>query len=238
MNKFAVFDIDGTLIRWQLFHTVVNRLAKAGCLGSEASKIIKQDMMTWKTRQNNDAFHDYEHQLVKIYHQQLTNIKLTIFDKIIDEVFEEYKDQTYIYTKNLAKALKDEGYKLFIVSGSQVELVIKIARYYGFDDYVGMEYQRGEKNFTGKIITNSIDKELALKNLITKHNVITKGSLAIGDTKSDIPMLRLVDQPIAFNPNQILYDEAIKNSWQIVVERKNVTYQLRQINGQYVLGKF
>src|SRR3546814_11785501 len=28
MKKFAVFDIDGTLIRWQLYHAVVETVAK------------------------------------------------------------------------------------------------------------------------------------------------------------------------------------------------------------------
>jgi phosphoserine phosphatase len=32
-KRFAVFDLDGTLVRWQLYHALVDRLAKKGYLG-------------------------------------------------------------------------------------------------------------------------------------------------------------------------------------------------------------
>lgn len=230
-----MFDIDGTLIRWQLYHTVVNRLAKSGSLGNDAQKIIKQGIMAWKTRQHNDSFKEYEHQLVEIYHQQLSNINLEVFDKIIDDVFIEYKDQTYTYTKNLVSKLKDQGYMLFIVSGSHIELVSKIAKYYGFDDWIGMQYERSKNGFTGKVLANSLDKDWALKELIARNKVSTKNSLAIGDTKGDIPMLKLVENPIAFNPNQVLFTEATKNGWKIVVERKSLIYELVYQDNRYYL---
>lgn len=235
MERFAVFDIDGTLIRWQLYHVVVHRLAKEGYLGKDAQKIIKQGLSSWKDRQHDNSFKDYEHQLVKLYEQKLPNIKLDVFDKIIDNIFEEYKDQTYLYTRNLITKLKNQNYKLFIVSGSHIELIDKIGKYYGFDDWVGMQYERSKKGFTGKILTNSLDKNWALKELITRNNVSIKNSIAIGDTKGDIPMLRLVDEAIAFNPNQALYDEATKNGWKIVVERKNMIYELTKQGSQYYL---
>jgi phosphoserine phosphatase len=39
-------------------------------------------------------------------------------------------------------------------------------------------------------------------------------------------MLEAVENPIAFNPNQTLYNHAKKRGWEIVVERKDVIYEL------------
>ena len=50
-------------------------------------------------------------------------------------------------------------------------------------------------------------------------------------------MLEAVKHPIAFNPDQKLYDIAVKQGWQIVIERKNVIYTLeKKQDGLYVLA--
>lgn len=236
MEKFAVFDIDGTLIRWQLYHAVVNRLAKAGALNNDAQDELKRTMMSWKRREDEDAFKNYQSKLVQLYEQSLSNIKTSVFDKLVSEVINEYKDQTYTYTRNLIHQLKSKGYKLFIISGSHQELVEQIGKYYNFDDYVGAKYLRHGENFTGEYSIPSFNKAKSLKQLIDKHKVTTKHSIGIGDTKSDISMLELVDQPIAFNPDKQLFKVAKEKGWQIVVERKNVIYKLNKKNETYILG--
>jgi phosphoserine phosphatase len=50
--------------------------------------------------------------------------------------------------------------------------------------------------------------------------------VGVGDTDGDIPLLRKVETPICFNPNQKLYEHAKKEGWPVVVERKDVVYTL------------
>lgn len=234
---FAVFDIDGTLIRWQLYHAVVNRLAKAELLGNDAKAQLKQAMMVWKRRESPDAFKTYQKLLVNVYEESLPNINAAIFDKIVTSVIDEYKDQTYTYTKQLIGELRDKGHKLFIISGSHIELIEQLGKYYGFDDWIGTKYERNHTNFTGKISINSLDKKKSLETLLKRNNVTSSGSIGIGDTKSDIPILQAVEMPIAFNPNKILLEEAVKNGWKIVIERKDVIYELQQDSQDYKLTK-
>ncbi len=47
----------------------------------------------------------------------------------------------------------------------------------------------------------------------------------MGDTETDISFLKMVDNPICFNPNKNLYNYAKKKGWEIVVERKDVIYK-------------
>lgn len=235
MNKFAVFDIDGTLIRWQLYHVVVNRLAQAGALGESAHHKLKQAIMSWKRREDDDAYKQYETLLIEIYQAALSSLSVKLFDDVVDRTIDEYKDQTYVYTRNLLSDLKKNKYKLLIVSGSHLELIRKIGEYYGFDDWAGTYYERNDQGFTGKATVPSLDKKRALRSLVKKHNLSFHGSIGVGDTQSDISMLELVDKPIAFNPDKFLLASAKKNNWPIVVERKNVIYELRSSNGQYFL---
>ncbi len=234
-KKFAVFDIDGTLIRWQLFHAVVDKLAKNGALGDKAHEQIHQARMKWKRREGPDGFYAYEMALVELYDKAVKTLDPQEFDTMTDQVIDEYKDQVYTYTRDLATSLKQQGYLLLAISGSQKELVAKIADYYGFDDFVATDYTRTNGGFSGEVSVASHDKKTALESLIQKHDLSLEGSYAVGDSKSDAVMLAMVENPIAFNPDKNLFDEAKKNGWNIVVERKNVIYELEENNATYQL---
>ena len=235
-RPFAVFDIDGTLIRWQLYHAVVQKLASAGHLGPDALKTLHDARMRWKTREHKEAFHEYERTLIQTYEDALPNLKPTDFDTYVEEVINEYKDQVYTYTRDLIRSLKQKDYMLLAISGSHEELVRAIALHYGFDDYVGTQYDRTTHAFSGEKQLGSADKKSILQKLIAKHNLQTKDSIAVGDSLSDAAMMEIVDYPIAFNPDQKLYDRARESSWKIVIERKNVIYEMEPHGTTYVLA--
>lgn len=239
MNRqkpFAVYDIDGTLIRWQLYHVLVDRLASAGMLGPDAKDRLRDSRMHWKRREHPESFKEYERTLINLYEEALQNVTTKAFDKLVLDVIDEYKDQTYAYSRDLLKRLKKQGYMLLIISGSHHELIEQIAKYYGFDDWIGTRYEREGSGFSGKKQLASQDKRAALQAMTDKHGLTYKGSLGIGDSASDIPMLELVEQPIAFNPDRALFQAAQKNGWKIVIERKNMIYELEPINSQYILN--
>jgi phosphoserine phosphatase len=71
--------------------------------------------------------------------------------------------------------------------------------------------------------------------LVIKHDSTYQASLAVGDSEGDIKMLALTDQPIAFNPTNALMKHAKQAGWPIVLERKNVVYNLEPANGDYKL---
>lgn len=234
-QSFAVFDIDGTLIRWQLYHAVVDRLAKENLLGPSASEKLHEARMVWKRREHPTAFRQYEKALIAIYESALPNLTPYQFDEVVEEVASEYKEQVYTYTRDLAKSLKEQGYVLIAISGSHEELVGHIARQYDFDLWVGTKYERKGNVFTGKKFVASSDKRAILEDLIRKHGLTTSSSVGVGDSKSDASFLDIMEQPIAFNPDRELFEIAARKSWRLVIERKNMVYVMEQKNGSYVL---
>jgi len=235
MRKFAVFDFDGTLVRWQLYHAIVDRLARAGLVDELSYAEVKTARLRWKTRVSLDAFKDYEKWLVKCYEKTLLTLSAGQLDKAIKSVFEEHKGQVYVYSRNLLKELKDKHYFLIAISGSHREIVELVAKHYGFDDWVGTKFETIGGKFTGKYQLAAAEKDIILQKLIKQHNLTGAGSVAVGDSESDIPMLKLVENPIAFNPSEKLFTHARREGWKIVIERKNVVYELRARNGSYVL---
>jgi HAD superfamily hydrolase (TIGR01490 family) len=234
MKKIAVFDIDGTLIRWQLYHAVVEAIAKPS---PDILASIKEIRSQWKTRSRRDSFKIYELELVKIFESSLAELTPEEYTKAIDSVFEQHKDQVYTYTRDLVTKLKKQGYLLFAISGSHAEIVGRIAAYYGFDDFIGSTYEQRAGHFTGKVKVARFNKHRSLQKLIDKYGASTVDSVGVGDSESDASFLNMVEQPIAFNPDRDLLEIARAKGWKIVVERKNVIFELEPKNGSYILAK-
>jgi len=136
----------------------------------------------------------------------ISGISVADLTKACQAVLAEYKDQVYTYTRDLIQQLKTEGYLLFAISASQEQIVKLLADYYQFDDYGGSVYEVKDGYFTGqKEVLKRERKPTYLKELVTKHGATWAGSIAVGDSESDIPMLASVERPIAFNPtNELL----------------------------------
>lgn len=235
-RKFAVFDIDGTLIRWQLYHAITDALAQRGHIDAKTYQTMRDARMAWK-RRSGGSFKDYERQVIGIYDAVIGTLDFSQLDEAIDAVFNEYKDQVYTYTRDLIADFKKKGYLLFAVSGSQTEILAKISYYYGFDDYIGSVYTRSGSSFTGEKFIGSRQKDKSLKKLVKKHSAGWKDSVAVGDSHSDIPMLELVDTPIAFNPERELFEHAKIRGWKVVIERKNMVYRLEKKGKGYELAE-
>ena len=237
-RKFAAFDLDGTLLRWQLYHAVADELARRGHFGAIEYQAVKDARMTWKRRESEDSFRDYERALVNLVDQVIGTISVKDWEAASQTVINEYQDQVYTYTRDLIRRLKTDGYLLFAISASQSNIVALLARHYDFDDYGGSEYEVKDGVFTGKKdVLRRERKPEYLQELVMKHGATFEGSVAVGDSESDIPMLSAVEQPIAFNPTKLLFNHAKEHGWKIVLERKNVIYELEPQSGSYLLAQ-
>ena len=118
---------------------------------------------------------------------------------------------------------------MLAISHSPYHIVEPFARAMGFNKVYAFLYEVDEDGFlTGNVQYQDLilRKDLILQRAIEKENLTLAGSVGVGDTDSDAPMLKMVKHPIAFNPNSGLYKIAKRNRWEIVVERKDVIYKI------------
>ncbi len=236
-KKFAAFDIDGTLFRSGLYREVVYELLVTGKAPAELAQAFSQHEIDWKTRKHSDAFKVYERVMAETFDTVLTRIKYSDFDEAAMSVFERLGGYVYTYTRDLVAELKRQGYSLIAISGSQEELVKLFADKYGFDVWVGQHYERGDNGyFTGNIVKTHDGKDAILRRIVSEHGLDFEGSIAVGDSRGDVGMLSIVEQPIAFNPDNDLFAAAKQNNWTVVVERKNMIYQLEPNGHTFVLA--
>lgn len=236
-QKFAAFDIDGTLFRSGLYREVSYELTKMGVVPHKLAQELTAKHREYRNRLHGNAFEEFERTLVDAFDKLTTHIRVADYDEAVQHVLAKKAENVYVYTRDLIHQLKEEGYFLVAISGSQIELVEPFARKYGFDAWVGQEWERGSEYFTGTIVKTHTGKDLIIKRLIDEHNLTLKDSFAVGDSNGDVGMLKLVDHPIAFNPTYELYEQAIHEGWTIVIERKNMIYRLeRGQDGAHVLA--
>lgn len=238
MKKIAVFDLDGTLFRWQLFHELVFELGRMEVLDTATVEELEQALIEWQTKRR--SWHDYEMTIVRAIESNVATITPQTFESAAQAVVGRSGQKIYNYTKNLVDELKLKDYYLLAISGSQQEVAEPFAKLYGFDDCLGALYERKNGKFTGKNLRMVPGKKHEiLKNYLSNRPDLTlSDSVAVGDSGGDISMLHMAANPIAFNPSDELLDEAAKHSWPIVIERKNIAYRLEKgSDGLFVLAK-
>jgi HAD superfamily phosphoserine phosphatase-like hydrolase len=236
-RPYAVFDIDGTIIRWQLYHAIADELVHSGILKSDDYQAVKQARKDWKNRVSDEAFAIYELTLVGFVENSLAGLSVDDVRIASMAVLKRYEKQVYTYTRNLISELRKQNYVLFALSASPSDIVSALADHYGFDDFGGSIYEALDGHYTGnrELLIND-QKPMYLKKLIARHDVRNADSIAVGDSEGDIAMLGAVERPIAFNPTRLLADHAVAHKWEIILERKNVIYELQPDKSGYILA--
>ena len=223
----AVFDVDGTIFRSSLFVELVELLVAEGVVPKEMQEMYREAHKKWLDRE--DSYAKYIDAMVNAFDTHIKGVHYSDFAEMSRKVVENQGDHTYRYTRNLIKELKKQGYFLLAVSHSPKTILDQFCPRLGFDKTYGMIHEIGpEDRLTGHVADKHLilNKAYIVKRAVEKEGLSFKDSIGVGDTESDISFLELVDRPICFNPNSNLYRHAKVNEWDIVVERKDVVYEI------------
>lgn len=222
----AVFDVDGTLFRSSLLAELSLRMIDRGLI-PETARTLFSELPKEELHANDHA--RLMKRAIAGFAKYTKGLPYGDVADIAGEVIESQKGNIYRYTRDLVQELKSSGHYLLAISHSPKCIVDGFAYELGFDKSYGVFYETGASNrFTGEIEDEHIimNKAGVLMRAIGKQNLTLTGSVAVGSWENDATMLDLVETPIAFNPDSRLYRHAKKRLWQIVVERKDVIYEL------------
>lgn len=228
MQSVAFFDIDGTVFRSSLLVEIVEALIRENVFPADARDIYYPAYTSWRNREGT-----YETYISAVIESFLAHIKGVSYGKFADigkRVVNLQSKRVYRYTRDLIAELKEEGYYIVAISQSPKLLLDAFCTQYGFDKVYGRMYEIGPQDqFTGVTMDEHlIENKANIVKRVFEHNLdlSPRGSLAVGDTEGDIPLLESVEHPICFNPNQALFKYATQMGWEVVVERKDVIYHI------------
>lgn len=225
-KKLAIFDIDGTVFRKNLHFELIDELSWRGIFSKNARRALVATYARWI--EHRGTYEEYRKKIVSIYAKELKGCRQADIIEASRKVADFNKDRTYIYARDLVKKLRKEKYSIIAISGSPIEVIKEYNKYLKFDEVFGSVYETNGKGiYTGKTIFEPVKhKGHLVGQYISEKNLTLDGSYGIGDTESDVGFLALVEHPVAFNPNLNLERVARRRGWKIVVEKKDVIYDI------------
>jgi len=226
-RKLAIFDIDGTIFRKNLHFELINELSWIGAFPADVRKRLTQVYTDWLGHEG--TYEIYRHSLVDLYAEHIRGVSEEKVREASRIVVPFHMKRTYIFAEELISGFRRDGYHIIAVSGSPIEIVEEYnEKYLNFDFVFGSVYEKdGNGKYTGGTVFEPTKaKDDVVKTYASEHGLDLADSYGIGDTESDIAFLRIVDHPIAFNPNRNLKAVAEEEGWRIVVEKKDVIYEI------------
>ncbi len=231
-KKVAVFDIDGTIFRSSLLVEMIESLIAGGVFPKEARRHYAKSWLDWQARRGTEksgySYYEYISNVIAAYRKHIKGVRRADVWRVAEKVVDFHKVRLYRFTRDLVSELGKTHF-LLAISHSPYEAVAPFAKSIGFDKVYAQVYGVDKRvRFTGEVLYLDIiiDKAKVVERALKKENLTLDGSVGVGDTESDIPFLKMVERPIAFNPSLKLYKAAQKNGWEVVVERKDVIYRL------------
>jgi len=225
-KKLAIFDIDGTIFRKNLAFELLNELSWMKIF----PKTVRSELIAlyghWLD--NEGTYEAYRVKLVDLYEKNLAGKSQEEIMRAAKIVAQFNAKRTYIFAKKIIEEMRPD-HVMLMISGSPIEIVKEYAEILQFDAYFGSVYEIDKNKFyTGRTIFEPThDKGAVVKQFVAENELSLVGSFGMGDTGSDASFLELVDQPIAFNPDSNLRRIAEEKKWKIMVEKKDVVYEIK-----------
>ena len=211
----AIFDLDNTLLAddsdylWGLF------LADQG--------IVDRD---YYLRENERFYQEYKDGRLDIYEFlgfSLKPLSENPLDRLyaLRERFLSEKIEPLLLPASgaLLQKHREDGDTLMIITATNSFVTSPIAERMGVDYLIATEPEMVDGRYTGRVAGEPAYREGKVKRLnawLRIHRRDLKGSSFYTDSHNDVPLLELVDNPVAVDPDSLLADYAQARNWPVI----------------------
>jgi len=135
------------------------------------------------------------------------------------EIFEEaMAHRIWPGTRALAQLHLDQGQRVWLVTAAPIEIARIIAQRLGLTGGLGTVSEHQDGVYTGRLVGDMLHgaaKGEAVRALADLEGLDLDRCSAYSDSYNDLPMLTLVGDPCAINPDARLRDHARANGWRV-----------------------
>lgn len=213
----AFFDVDNTLIQGASLLLLARGLAKhkfftAGDIMSMAWTQLK--FRVSGTENAEDVAAGREKALSFIEGRTVDELNV-LSEEVVDE---SMLDRVWPGTRALVQMHLDAGQQVWLVTATPVELARVIATRLGLSGTLGTVAEHTDGVYTGKLVGDILHgpgKAHAVGALAESEGFDLAKCYAYSDSFNDMPMLTMVGNPAAINPDTRLRNYASENGWDI-----------------------
>lgn len=213
----AFYDVDGTLIKTNVVHAyayyAMNSPAMSDKVGKTAGLLASLPLYwiadKFDRRVFNEAFYK---NYAGFSEDRLIILGEEVFEKII-------KPNIFPGALSLIKRSQEQGHAQILVTGALDVVTKPLADFLGVDDFVGNRLEIKDGFATGRLLKPMIagaNKALWLRRYAEEHGYDLDRSFAYADSGSDIPLLSVVGNPCAVNPDFRMRTTARAYDWPVL----------------------
>ncbi len=211
----ALFDLDNTLISGDSDHLWGEFLVEQGAVDGELYK-----------RENDRFYKEYQEGRLDIQEflafslrplcenelEQLLCWREEFLTQMIDPIIPQA-------AHDLLQKHQQKGDVLAIITATNSFITGPIAKRLGVTHLLATEPERVDGSYTGGVSGVPCYREgkvARLRSWMVLNQSELDGSWFYSDSHNDLPLLRLVDNPVAVDPDELLRKEAALNNWPVI----------------------
>ena len=211
----AIFDLDNTLLGGDSDHSWGEFLVAQGVVDS-ATFSAANDRFLDDYNAGSLDIHAYQRfalaplvgkppeELVRLHNRFMQEVILPLKLTKADELLNSHRHR---------------GDRLLVITATNRFVVEPIIRSLGIDEFLATEPEQINGRITGNIVgtpTFQQGKVTALYHWLENQQQTMNGSYFYSDSINDLPLLLMVDNPVAVDPDPSLRAEAEQRNWEIV----------------------
>ena len=210
----AFFDLDRTLMSG-------SSGAQFGRAAFRSGMVSRTQMTRWaiehlKFRLRGATDRDTE-ELMEQIRELLSGVPERSLKRMVPDLLAGILPRIYPQMLEEVRAHQDEGRPAFIVSAAGHGVVELLANVLDMEGGIGSRYEVApDGTYTGELVGGLNYGELKIapmRRFAAEHDIDLDASWAYSDSVSDLPMLELVGNPVAVNPDVELARIARERGW-------------------------
>lgn len=211
----AIFDLDHTLLAGDSDHAWGQYLVDQGLVDAAVHKHRNDYFYEQYKAGTLNIFEYLEFALRPLTEHPLEQM-LAARERFLDERIMPLIGQKSL---DLIQHHRDQGNTLMIITATNGFVTYPIAGRLGIDHIIAPHPEMVDGRYTGRTVgTPSFQagKVERLHDWLRDHNQSLDGAWFYSDSHNDLPLLRLVDNPVAVNPDATLEAEAHSKGWPVI----------------------
>ncbi|MCB5274580.1 putative hydrolase [Arthrobacter sp. SO5] len=215
-GEAAFFDVDNTLMRGaSLFHVARKMHQRGAFTLPEVAGFAWKQFMFILRGENMDDVHAVRDSALTL----AAGITVADVEALGEEVYDEMiESRIWPGAKALAEQHLRVGRKVWLVTGTPIEVATVISTRLGLTGALGTVGEIVDGAYTGRLVGEILHgpaKAMAVRGIAESEGLDLTRCWAYSDSHNDIPLLGMVGHPVAINPDSRLRRHARENNWPV-----------------------
>ncbi|MDR1466140.1 MAG: HAD-IB family hydrolase [Treponema sp.] len=212
-----IFDIDYTLIKKSTAYYFLLEAVKQNKISLKQLGNLPLDWLCYK-------FGAIRFDFIEKALSHMAGIDESVIDEAAESCFENrIRRNIYREGERLVRRVMDEGGEAILATSSFYSLVRPLERFLGIKESLAsrLEFENGKT--TGRINGKAlfgVNKKEAVEEWLKARSIPFSDSWFYSDSYTDVPLLSMVGNPVAVNPDRFLMKKARQSEWRILQFRE------------------